>query len=193
MDLFDLYSCFSVAVETYAAELGIPLDRDLTVTGGMYFAGGPYNNYVLQATCRMADLLRQSAGRLGLVSSVSGILTKQAFGLWSRKPPPRGFQFADLTDAVARESVAREVLDAYTGPARVAGYTVLHEKGGAPRGIVVADVEPGKRIIVAADDPEITRRMETEDFCGRIIHAAGAAFHLADAQPRRSADVTAEA
>lgn len=193
IDLIDLYSCFPVAVETYAAELGISLDRDLTVTGGMSFAGGPYNNYVLQATCRMADLLRQGAGRIGLVSSVSGILTKQAFGLWSREPPPRGFQFADVTDAVARESVAREVLDTYTGPARVAGYTVLHDKAGAPRGIVVADVEPEQRVVVATDDPGVTRRMETEDFCGRIGEVSDAAFRLADASPRRFAGVTADA
>ena len=38
------------AVEVFAAELGIDPARDLTVTGGMPFAGGPLNNYVLQAT-----------------------------------------------------------------------------------------------------------------------------------------------
>jgi acetyl-CoA C-acetyltransferase len=128
LDWLELYSCFPVAVETFAMELGIDIDRDLTVTGGMSFAGGPYNNYVLQATCRMADLLRQGRGRTGLVSSVSGVLTKQAFCLWSADPPPRGFQFSDLTSAVARASPVREVVQDYVGPARVAGYTVLHER-----------------------------------------------------------------
>src|SRR5205807_1120781 len=45
----DLYSCFPAAVQTAARELGLPLDRPLTVTGGMTFGGGPLNNYVLQA------------------------------------------------------------------------------------------------------------------------------------------------
>ena len=117
VDLIDLYSCFPVAVEIYAAELGIPVNRDLTVTGGMPFAGGPYNNYVLQATCRMAHLLQQGNGRIGLVSSVSGVLTKQGFGLWSSKSPPEGFHFADLTDTVALTSKPRKVLESYRGPA----------------------------------------------------------------------------
>ncbi len=42
----DLYSCFPSAVQIGAAELGIGLDRQLTVTGGLCFAGGPLNNYV---------------------------------------------------------------------------------------------------------------------------------------------------
>ena len=67
------------------------------MTGGMAFAGGPFNNYVLQATCRMAELLREGQGQNGLVSSVSGILTKQGFGTWGRQPAPGGFVFNDVT------------------------------------------------------------------------------------------------
>src|SRR4030095_10578818 len=63
VDLVDLYTCFPVAVDTSGAQLGLPLTRDLTVTGSMAFAGGPYNNYVLQATCRMGEFLREERGR----------------------------------------------------------------------------------------------------------------------------------
>ena len=34
LGLIDLYSCFPVAVEVYAAELGLHIGRDLTITGG---------------------------------------------------------------------------------------------------------------------------------------------------------------
>ena len=54
-------SCFPLAVELYADALGLAETRDLTVTGGMPLAGGPYNNYVLQATCRAAELIRGRA------------------------------------------------------------------------------------------------------------------------------------
>ena len=93
-----------MAVEVYAAELGLHIGQDLTVTGGMPFAGGPYNNYVLQATCRMAELLRRGDHRPGLVASVSGILTKQGVCLWSTRRPPGGYRFADVSDAVAQIS-----------------------------------------------------------------------------------------
>ena len=99
----ELYSRFPIAVELYAEELGIPVERDWTVTGGMPFAGGPLNNYVLQSSCRMAELLRERPGSSGLVSSVSGYLTKQGFGVWSTEPGPRGFGFADVSAQVAAQ------------------------------------------------------------------------------------------
>lgn len=176
VDLIELYSCFPIAVELYAAELGLPLDRELTVTGGMPYAGGPYNNYVLQATCRMAELIRRGRGRHGLVSSVSGVLTKQGFGLWSSRPGPRGFVFADLTESVAAKVAARPVVEADAGEGTVVGYTVLHERGQPPRGVVVADVDGG-RTVARTENPALVARMEEREFCGaRIRLGAGGGF-----------------
>lgn len=177
LDLVELYSCFPVAVEAYAAELGLPLERDLTVTGGMPFAGGPYNNYVLQATCRMAELLRAGRGRVGLVGSVSGIMTKQGFGLWSTEPPRQGFAFADVSDAVAAASPERVVVDGYCGSGRVAGSTVVHEKGAA-RGVVVADLEGGRRALAVSSDEETLARLEREDTVGALVEIADGTFRL---------------
>ncbi len=50
----DLYSCFPSAVQIAAAELGLGIDRPLTVTGGMSFAGGPWNNYPCHGIATMA-------------------------------------------------------------------------------------------------------------------------------------------
>ena len=169
LDLVELYSCFPIAVEAYAAALGLALTRDLTVTGGMPFAGGPYNNYVFQATCRAAELMRQGHGRTALVSSVSGVLTKQAFGLWCADPPERGFVHADLSEAVAREVATVEVLDEFTGSARIAGYTVLHGRDKAPRGIALADTAPGQRALITTEDPALIRRMQEEEFVGHTV------------------------
>jgi len=85
-DYLDLYSCFPAAVQVYADALGVDDACDVTVTGGMASAGGPLNNYVFQATCRMIELLRgEPSAANGLVSSVSGMITKQAYGLWARR------------------------------------------------------------------------------------------------------------
>jgi len=178
VDLIELYSCFPIAVEVYAAELGLPLERDLTVTGGMPFAGGPYNNYMLQATARMADLLRRRQGRNGLVSSVSGVLAKQGFGLWSHQRPPAGFHFEDLTAAVAAAATRREVLESYRGPAQVCGYTVLHEPNAAARAVAIADVEAVSRVVVVNELPEVVARMQSEEFCGQVIEVNGSSFQL---------------
>lgn len=169
VDLVELYSCFPLAIETYADALGLPLSRDLTVTGGMPFAGGPYNNYVLQATCRAAELLRQKKGKTALVSSVSGILTKQAFCLLSAQPAPDGFVHADLSETVAAEMKTRDVVDAYTGEATIAGYTVLHGRGQTPRGLLLVDTPDGRRALVTTEAPAMLAAMEREEFVGRPL------------------------
>ena len=168
IDLVELYTCFPVAVETYAAELGLPLTRDLTVTGSMAFAGGPYNNYVIQATCRMAELLREGRGRHGLVSSVSGVLTKQGFGLWSTEPSRSGFAVRDVSDDVARSVGARRVVESATGRGTIAGYTVVYERGKPPRGVAIVDVDDA-RAVVQSEDAGIIARMESVELCGASV------------------------
>jgi acetyl-CoA C-acetyltransferase len=168
VDLVELYTCFPFAVETYADELGLSLDRDLTVTGSMAFAGGPFNNYVIQATCRMAELLREGRRRCGLVSSVSGVLTKQGFGLWSREPACDGFTLRDVSGDVARRGSFKPVVESATGTGTIAGYTVLYERGKPPRGVAIVDIDDA-RTVVDTVDAALIARMETVEMCGTSV------------------------
>jgi len=169
IDLIDFYSCFPIAVETYAEAIGLTLDRDMTLTGGMAFAGGPYNNYFLQSTCRAIELLRQGKGRHALLSCVSGVITKQAFALWSVDPPPKGFIHADLTQQVAGEVHAIDVLENFTGEARVAGYTVLHGRGQVPKGVALLDTAEGQRAMVTCEDDALVAAMQESELVGRPV------------------------
>jgi acetyl-CoA C-acetyltransferase len=179
LDLVELYSCFPVAVLSYAEEIGLDTARDLTVTGGMPFAGGPFNNYVLQATARMAALLRDGPARTGLVSSVSGLMTKQGFGLWSNRAAPGGFRFADVSDAAAAATPLRPVVCGHQGPGRVAGWTVLHDGARPPTAIIVADIEGGSRAVASSDDPALAARLEAEEFSGAVVVIHGERFAAA--------------
>ena len=81
----------SAAVRMQCRELGIDHRRTLTVTGGMAFAGGPLNNFVLQAMVRTAEVLRSQPGATALVTAVSGMVTKQGVSLWASRAPQRRF------------------------------------------------------------------------------------------------------
>jgi hypothetical protein len=155
------------------------LSRDLTVTGGMSFAGGPYNNYVLQSTARRGQKLRAAGKAIGLVSSVSGTLTKQGFGLWSTTVAPGPFRFTDVTGAVADAVSVKPVVMDYVGSGVVAGYSVLHDKSGPPRSIVVADVDGGCRTVAASTDPAVAARMQAAECCGAPIVLDKDRFRLA--------------
>lgn len=141
----DLYSCFPAAVQVTAAELGIPLDRQLTVTGGMTFAGGPLNSYVLHATAAMAEVLRTDPGSRGLVTSVSGFLTKFGAAVWSTTPAPEGWRGEDVTaEARAADRSRDEVEDAGPDATVVAG-TVKHERDGTRTAVEVVETPTGAR------------------------------------------------
>jgi acetyl-CoA C-acetyltransferase len=172
IDLIDLYSCFPVAVQLYAESLGLASTTTPTLTGGMAFAGGPYNNYFLQSTCRAIELMRAGAGRNALLSCVSGILTKQAFTVWSLDRPTRPFANLDLTEEVARETPGLEVVEDFNGSAKVAGYTVLHGRGAAAKGVVLLDTEDGLRVLATTELPGLIETMEKEDLIGRSVRVS---------------------
>ena len=82
IEVFDLYSCFPSAVELATDALGIATGdrRALSVTGGLPYFGGPGNNYTTHAIGTVTDILRGSAGGLGLVSGLGWFITKHASG-----------------------------------------------------------------------------------------------------------------
>ncbi len=182
LDFLDLYSCFPSAVRIQARELDRSLDAEHppTVTGGMRFAGGPLNNYVLQATARMAQCLRANSGSTGLVSSVSGLLHKQGFGVWASRPPHSLFRAEDVSAATAKEMKACPLRGEAVGKATVAGYTVQFEKGEAKAGIAVCDLPDGARTIARSEEKAVMERMMQEEFCGRQVRLeAGGVFQPA--------------
>jgi acetyl-CoA C-acetyltransferase len=171
VDLVELYSCFPVAVQSHARELGVSASMDWTVTGGMPFAGGPFNSYVLQSTGTMAQRLRHARpGAVGLVTSVSGLLTKHGVAVWSTAPGPGPFEWADVTGEVAASVTPVPVVpgaDA-AGPATVAGHTVIHNAGGR-LGVALVDLANGSRAMVSTEDAGIVDSMEVDEWVARAV------------------------
>ncbi len=165
----ELYSCFPVAVRVQVRELGVAADRALTVTGGMAFAGGPLNNFVLQAVVRMAEVLRANRAGTGMVTAVSGMLTKQGVSLWSTRPPAAPCRFADVTRDVAAAMPTVEVIDAYKGPATIASYTVLYDGDTPVRAVAVCDLPDGRRTLGASNEPHLAAAMTEREHCGRRV------------------------
>ena len=170
LDFVELYSCFPIAVEAYASALKAPESLALSFTGGMPFAGGPMNNFVLQVVAQLADKIRRKPQSRGLVTTVSGVLTKQGFGIWGAEPAEAGYQFLDVTKDVIAQTEKRHVDPAFCGKAEVAGYTVLHDNNGRRRGVAVVDLADGTRSIGSTQSDSLIERMETTDFCGASLN-----------------------
>lgn len=169
----ELYSCFPAAVRVQMAELGVDANRPLSVTGGMTFGGGPLNNFVFQATVKLAQILREHPGDTGMVTCISSFITKQGVALWSTSPNQSGFQALDVTDEVKAATPVCELVAAYDGEAEVAGFTVLYQ-GDAPwRGVAVCDLPNGARSVAYTEDAALINQMESSEFCGQSVTIAG--------------------
>jgi acetyl-CoA C-acetyltransferase len=177
----DVYSCFPSAVQIAATEIGLGTDRPLTVTGGLSFAGGPWNDYVSHSIATTVERLRDDAGSVGLVTGNGGFLTKHSFGVYSTTPPPTPFRHADLqaeVDVLPRRDLAETV----DGAVSVETAVVMHDRDSTPQKAIVACLlDDGRRAWGSTTDPDAMARIITEETSGATGHLDPmGAFHFAD-------------
>ena len=170
----DVYSCFPVAVQVGAREIGLDQSRPLTVTGGLTFAGGPLNNYVMHSIARMAELLRENRDAKGLITANGGYLTKHAFGVYSATPPSSPYQHQDV-QAEVDQIPLREALEVHEGTATVEAYSVMYGADAPAIAFVSALTDDGRRTLATTDDPDVMSAMTKEEFCGRTVQLSNKA------------------
>jgi acetyl-CoA C-acetyltransferase len=169
----DLYSCFPSAVQVAMNELGLDGARSPTVTGGLTFAGGPLNNYVMHSIARMVQVLREDRGSFGLVTANGGYLTKHSIGVYSAQEPASGYRFANVQaeiDALPRRAVA---IDA-KGRAEIEGYTVMFGADGPTIAHAACLLPDGTRTWANSEDSGLLDAMTREEHVGRAVVLDGA-------------------
>ena len=180
VELVDVYSCFPSAVQVAARELGLPVgdpQRPLTVTGGLTFAGGPWNNYVSHSIATMAEHLVRGHARMGLITANGGYLTKHSFGVYGAEPPTREFAWEDLQSEVdAQPASPVEVEWAGTGTVET-WTTPFTREGVAEKAFVAVRTPEGARTLAVIADASQAQATTTEDIAGTeiTVHADGTA------------------
>ncbi len=176
----DVYSCFPSAVQVAANEIGLPTGdptRPLTVTGGLTFAGGPWNNYVMHSIATMTERLRENPGARGLVTANGGYLTKHSFGVYGANPPARNFRWEDVQEEVDREPT-RTARVQWEGLGTVESWTTPYDRQGNPEKAFVAVRTPdGSRTMALVEDPGQAAYTVAEDIAGAAVrvHSDGRA------------------
>ncbi len=165
----ELYSCFPAAVRVQQAELGLDPQRPPTITGGMAFAGGPLNSFVFQATVAMIARLRAEPGSVGMVSAVSGFLTKPGLSVWSAAAPERPPLVADLRDEAAAATGTVDVDPDADGEGVIAACTVVPVDGEPLRVVAIVDLDDGCRAVAAADDGSLAAQAMREELIGARV------------------------
>lgn len=172
----DLYSCFPSAVQLGARSLGIDPyseSRPLTQTGGLSFAGGPWNEYVMHSIATMVETLRNEPGSIGLVWANGGFVTKHAFGTYSTTPPSQDFRHAepqDEIDALPKAGWADAETASHDSTTHIEAYTVMHGRTSQPEtawaAIRLAD---GRRTFGKSDDPALLAHLLKGEHVGEVV------------------------
>jgi acetyl-CoA C-acetyltransferase len=172
IDLIDVYSCFPSAVQVAARELGLATDdasRPLTVTGGLTFAGGPWNNYVSHSIATMAERLAAAPGTVGLITANGGYLTKHSFGIYGAEPPSREFRWEDVQDTVDQEPT-RVAEEDWSGVGTVETWTTPVNRDGDPEKVFVAVRTPADtRALAVITDTSQAEASTREDLAGARV------------------------
>lgn len=153
IDCFDIYSCFpsSVSIAKKMLNLKDSDPRNLTLTGGLGFFGGPGNNYSLHAVATLADAIESGRVRNGMITSLGWFMHKHAAGIYSSEPPgTENLAYHDLEDEkdckVGNPPV--DIVHKASGRGVIETYTVVHSRDGSPSyAIIYGKMENGLRFI----------------------------------------------
>jgi acetyl-CoA C-acetyltransferase len=142
IDHIDLYACFPSIVQMSAAELGVDLDRPLTVTGGLGFAGSAIANSAGHAIAAMVPLVRE--GGNGLIHANGGCATKHAFGIYSATPPEQ-YRYIDCNDQVDHDPrPLGSPADSTDGIEEAS--TVVYDRNGPTHTVASVVTDDGRRV-----------------------------------------------
>ena len=90
----------------------------------MPFAGGPINSFVLHSTVKLISKIRKQQKGTGIITGVSGMMTKQSYALWS-KNPVIDFIHKDFTNEAKSIEMPVNLSNDVNGDGIIIGYTVL--------------------------------------------------------------------
>ena len=173
IDAFDLYSCFPCMVEIARKEIGIPENdkRDLTLTGGLSFFGGPFSSYSLHSIVTAVDLIQSKPSMKIMVLANGGYNTSQSIGIYGKDRPAKSrleTNYANIQEKIDAEALPYPLNEAH-GRITIEAYTFIYDRQGQiERGIVIGHMEDGKRALAHIDSESILiKDVEQQDLVGK--------------------------
>ena len=168
LDAYDLYSCFPAAVKMFSRSLKLESEIAKTITGSMPYAGGPLNSFVIHSTVKMIKKIRALEVRHGLVTGVSGMMTKQSFCVWGKEYQEQ-FIFDDVTDRAKLDENPVELSNIVEGEGEIIGYTIIEVSENAPKAVLYLDDEKKHRKVVSSFDKNFINLLMEEEWVGKKV------------------------
>ena len=168
LDAYDLYSCFPAAVKMFSKSLELGSEIPKTITGSMPYAGGPLNSFVIHSTVKMIQKIRALEARHGLVTGVSGMMTKQSFCVWGKEYQEQ-FIFDDVTEKAKLDENPVELSNIAEGEGEIIGYTIIEVSEHASKAVLYLDDEKKHRKVVSSFDKNFINLLMEEEWVGKKV------------------------
>ena len=173
IDVFDLYNCFPCLVEIARQEIGIPEDdpRDLTVTGGLSFFGGPFSSYSMHSIVTAVDLIQKKPSMKIMILANGGYNTAESIGIYGNEPPAKPwneFNYTSFQKIIEAKALPKPIEKA-KGNLIVEAYTIIYDRKGLPEwGVVMGRLDRGERTLAfIMADPETFLKLEQQELIGQ--------------------------
>ena len=166
--IYDLYSCFPAAVEMFGEALKIKNISQSSITGGMSFAGGPLNSYVLNSTVQMIRKIRSEENKYGIVTGISGMMTKQSFALWGKRNLIN-YSFKDVSEEAENHEVPYKISSETSGEGNIIGYTVIKNEESVKKAVIYIEDVNKNRNIITSENKEVIESMEINEWVGKWV------------------------
>ena len=166
--IYDLYSCFPAAVEMFGEALKIKNIFQSSITGGMSFAGGPLNSYVLNSTVQMIRKIRSDENKCGIVTGISGMMTKQSFALWGKRNLIN-YSFKDVSEEAENHEVPYKISSETSGEGNIIGYTVIKNEESVKKAVIYIEDVNKNRNIITSENKEVIESMEINEWVGKWV------------------------
>lgn len=136
----DLYSCFPASVQLAQTELGVDPTRSFTMTGGLTFAGGPFNGYCTQALAHAVAVLRGTQDVAFLYGN-GGYFSKHSVVVLTANAPTTSFLYERAQASV--DALPARVVTSFAGTRGIIeAYTVTFDRGGTPAEGILSVLDP---------------------------------------------------
>lgn len=155
IDAFDFYSCFPSPIQMALDALNVPVQdpRSFSLTGGLAYAGGPGNNYVLHSLATAVAQLRAKPEQTLMVTGVGMANTKHTATLLAGGVYLPEKATGKTEYRVETGDTPLPVTERADGPAAIASYTIEYDRGGQPTNVIyLLDLADGARAIANARD-----------------------------------------
>lgn len=170
VDHVELYSCFPCIPKMARRLIEWPVDRPLSIYGGLTFGGGPIGNPMTHALAALVRRIRNGS-RSGMVLANGGFATRYHAIVLTRDPGPdatRALPHDMQHHADARRGAVPPLVGDHVGPARLETYSVAFRAGRPLNATLVLRTPGGTRTLARAETADLHRLIGYDDPVGLV-------------------------